>query len=126
MKIRRFISSLLSVTLAFMLLTAFSPAGAADEKDLMDGAIPLMEDARVIKAKIHEGSGRFVLEVGAPVDQVIAFYKKAMADKGWPPGTAMSIGDKGAIMLYKGGQQFALKAETRDGKTKCIIALIRK
>jgi hypothetical protein len=126
MTIRRFVCSLLSATLALVLLAAFPQAPAAAEKALMGGAIPLMEGARVVKEKIHEGSGRFVLEVDAPIDQVVAFYKKAMAEKGWPPGTAMSIGDKGAIMLHKGGQQFALKAETRDGKTKFIMTLINK
>ncbi len=107
-------------------LASLSSADAGDEKALMGGAIPLMEGARVIKEKTHEGSGSFELEVDASVDQVIAFYKKAMADKGWPPGMATCVGGKGAIMLVQAGQQFVLKAQPKNGKTKCIIALIRK
>jgi len=126
MPMRRFICLLLWLPVGFLMLVSLSPAGAADEKGLMGGAIPLMEDARVTKSKTHEGSGRFEVEVDASVDQVIAFYKKAMADKGWPPGMATCIGGKGAIMLQRGGEQFALKAETKDGKTRCIMTLISK
>lgn len=114
------------LTLGFVLALSFGSAPAADEASLMNGEIPLMENATVVKTKIEGQSGLFVLEVSAGLAEVIDYYRQAMAAKGWPPGSVHTIGDMGAIMLQDGNRQFALKAEFKDGVTKARMTLISR
>jgi hypothetical protein len=83
----------------------------------------LMEGARVVQEKVEGSMGHFVLEVPASVADVVDFYRQAMADQGWPPGSVSTIGDRGAIMLNDGQRQFALRAERENDHTKVILML---
>jgi hypothetical protein len=121
MLIRNLILFGFMATLAFVL--SFAPAPAVAEESLMDGKIPLMEGTRVVKTKIEGPMGHFVLEVPASVADVVDYYRQAMADQGWPPGSVSTIGDRGAIMLNDGQRQFALRAQRENDHTKVILML---
>jgi hypothetical protein len=109
-------------TILFLALP-FVPKPVAAEEALMNGEIPLMEGTRVVKETVEGPMGHFVLEVPAPVDEVVDYYRQAMAGKGWPPGSVSTIGDRGAIMLSDGQRQFALRAQRENDHTKVILML---
>ena len=104
----------------------FSSVPVSNGETIMGGEIPLMDGADIVKESLFNGSGSFELEVDASPEKVANFYKQAMEKKGWPPGMVMSIGNQSVLMLNKQGDQFVLKAESKNGKTKVTIALIRK
>lgn len=104
----------------------FSSVPALNGETIMGGEIPLMDGAEIVKESLFNGSGSFELEVDASPEKVANFYKQAMEKKGWPPGMVMSIGNQSVLMLNNQGDQFVLKAESKNGKTKVIITLIRK
>jgi hypothetical protein len=108
---------------SLFLALLFLPEPATAQEVLMEGEIPLMEGARVVQEKVEGSMGHFVLEVPASVADVVDFYRQAMADQGWPPGSVSTIGDRGAIMLNDGQRQFALRAERENDHTKVILML---
>ncbi|MBC2711529.1 MAG: hypothetical protein HGJ94_11230 [Desulfosarcina sp.] len=92
---------------------------------MMGGEIPLMDGASIVKESLFQGSGRIELEVGASLEEVARFYSQAMEQKGWPSGRAMFVGNQSVLMLDKQGDKFLLKAESKNGRTRVIIVLIR-
>jgi hypothetical protein len=92
----------------------------------MGGEIPLMDGAEIVKESLFNGSGSFELEVDVSPEEVARFYNQAMEEKGWPSGMVMSVGNQSVLMLNRQGDQFVLKAESENGRTRVIITLIRK
>ena len=99
-------------TILFLALP-FVPKPAAAEEALMNGEIPLMEGTRVVKVTVEGPMGHFVLEVPAPVDEVVDYYRQAMAGKGWPPGSVSTIGDRGAHHAQRWPAAVCLTRPTR-------------
>ena len=101
---------------------------ADDAPSLMGGEIPLMPGAEIINEKqvAGPGSGRVELETTAPAEEVARFYHTAMQQKGWPAGSVLSAGGQSRLMLNDRGDQFVLMATSKNGKTRVIIALVRK
>ena len=101
-------------------------AAALEGGTVMGGEIPLMDGATIVKESLSQGSGRVELEVDASPGEVASFYNKAMEEKGWPSGSVMSAGNQSVLMLNDQGDQFILKAESENERTRVIIVLIRK
>ena len=112
--------------LFFLGTGSFFLTSASNGKTIMGGEIPLMDGASIVKERLFQGSGRVELEVGASPEEVANFYKQAIEQKGWPSGRVMSAGNQSALMLNNQGDQFILKAKSKNGRTRVIIALIRK
>ena len=114
----------LCVVLASGLL--FFSVSADDGSLLIDSGIPLMQGAKIINEKKVPGGGRMEFEISATPEQVARFYKKAMQQRGWPAGKVLSMGGQSMLMLKHQGGQFILRAESRKGKVRVVIALIQK
>ena len=112
--------------LFFLGTGSFFLTSASNGKTIMGGGIPLMDGASIVKESLLQGSGRVELEVGVSPEEVARFYNQAMEQKGWPSGRVMSAGNQSALMLNNQGDQLILKAESKNGRTRVIIALIRK
>lgn len=84
------------------------PAASGDT--ILNGEVPLMQGTKVLKETIMGASGRYDLEIPAAPEEIITFYKKAMTDKGWQPGMAMTQGPMGVLQLTKGKSQITMKA----------------
>lgn len=101
-------------------------ASASEGETIMGGEVPLMDGASIVKESLSQGSGRVELEVEASPEEVAGFYNQAMEEKGWPSGNVMSAGNQSVLMLNDQGDQFILKAESGNERTRVTIVLIRK
>jgi hypothetical protein len=107
--------------------TAMPPAPAAPPAAsgmILNGEVPLMEGATVLKEMVMGNSGRFDLEVPASPEEVVAFYKQAMTAKGWQPGMAMSQGPVAVLQLKKGKGQIMIKAVGKGAKSTVNMAVM--
>jgi len=109
----------------FLLLIGLAVVSAATNSTAAGSSIPLMPGAKVIKEKTQQGASRLELEVNAPADAVAKFYNQAISARGWPPGMVMSMPNRSALMLYRDGAQFAVKADEKNGTTRATIVLIQ-
>ena len=81
------------------------PSSGSDEQNtggdtIMNGEVPLMEGAKVLKTKTYGPSAKVELEVQATPEEIINFYKQAMTAKEWQPGMAMVQGNIGILMRW--------------------------
>ena len=106
----------------------FFSVAASGGPSLMGSDIPLMDGAKIINEKqvMGAGSGRVELETTASPEEVAHFYNTAMQQKGWPAGSVLSAGGQSRLMLNHQGDQFVLMAGSRNGKTRVILAWVRK
>jgi hypothetical protein len=95
-------------------------------QSLHGGEIPIMPGAEVLKETAFGNSAQYELEVNAPLQVVLDYYKKAMADRGWPQGMVMNQGGRGAMMIQHEGRQFALKAKASGDLTHFTLMLIQQ
>lgn len=82
-----------------------APSSGSDEQNtggdtIMNGEVPLMEGAKVLKTKTYGPSAKVELEVQATPEEIINFYKQAMTAKEWQPGMAMVQGNIGILMRW--------------------------
>jgi len=92
---------------------------------LQGGEIPIMPGAKVLKETAYGKSAQYELEVEAPLQTVLDYYAKAMADRGWPRGMVMNQAGKGAMMIQHEGRQFALKAAASENRTRFTLMLVQ-
>jgi hypothetical protein len=112
--------------LSFFLITVFTaPGWASDQISILGGEIPLISGAEIVKETLANGFGQCELAVAAPPEEVARFYNQAMQAKGWPAGRVLSGPNLSAFMLKDQGDQFALKAEAKNGRTLVTIAFIQ-
>ena len=110
----------------FFLITVFTaPSWASDQISILGGEVPLINGAEIVKETLHEGFGQCELTVAASPGEVARFYNQAMQARGWPAGRVLSGPNLSAFMLKNQGDQFALKAEAKNGRTLVTIAFIR-
>ncbi|MBW2640772.1 MAG: hypothetical protein JRE10_11605 [Deltaproteobacteria bacterium] len=103
-----------------------SSAIASNEPSLLGNEVPLINGAIILKERAEKGVGRFELEVETSPEEVARFYKKAMVKRGWPSAVPMSVGNQSILMLNYQGNKFILKAESKNGRTRVLIVLIRQ
>ena len=101
---------------------AAKPATATDA--IFNGEVPIYEGARVLKSKTYGDNASASLEVAAPLQEVVDFYKQAMSAQGWTPIMAMVQGDRGAIMFKKENRQLAFKLRGKGDTSKIDIAMM--
>ncbi len=82
-----------------------APSSGSDEQKtggdtIMNGEVPLMEGAKVLKTKTYGPNAKVELEVQATPEEIINFYKQAMTAKEWQPGMAMVQGNIGILMRW--------------------------
>ena len=103
-----------------------SPGKAQEEgQGLHGGEIPIMPGAKVLKESALGKSAQYELEVDAPVQAVLDYYTKAMADRGWPQGMVMNQAGQGAMLIHHEGRQFALKAKPSGDRTRITLMLVQ-
>jgi hypothetical protein len=98
----------------------------ASSGTILNGEAPLMKGARVIKEMAMGANSRVDFEVPASPQEVVDFYKQAMAAKGWQPGMSIVQGPMGVIQLSKGASQITLKAQGDGQKCAVNIALMTR
>jgi len=124
--VRKKIRDMRVVGIVFVIILFSYAVLTSNGQTIMGGEIPLMDGADIEKESIYEGSGQFEMVVEASSEEVARFYNQAMEQKGWPSGMVVSAGNKNMLMLENHGDQFFLTAESKNGRTHVIIALIRK
>ena len=90
----------------------------------MNGEVPLMEGARVLKEMTLGANSRVDLETPASPEEIVDFYKQAMTAKGWQPGMAMVQGNMGVLQLKSAARQLVIKAQGQGETSKVSMALI--
>ena len=85
----------------------------------------MMPGAKILKETAYGKSAQYELEVEAPLQTVLDYYAKAMADRGWPRGMVMNQAGKGAMMIQHEGRQFALKAAASENRTRFTLMLVQ-
>jgi outer membrane lipoprotein-sorting protein len=91
---------------------------------ILNGRVPLMKGARVLKSKIYGTSGSVQMEVSATPEEIVNYYKQAMTAKGWQPVLAMAQGNVGVLQLKIGGRQMVFKAEGQGQMSKVSMVLM--
>ncbi len=108
--------------------TASTPSGSPEQTvgddTVMNGEVPLMEGAKVLKTKTYGPNAKVELEVPATPEEIINFYKQAMNAKGWEPGMAMVQGNMGVLQLKRAGGQLVIKAQGQGQTSKVSMALM--
>ena len=125
MKQRKKESVGMMVIAVFLLLIGLAVVPETADSSAAGDTIPMMQGAKIIKEKTHQGSSSLELEVNAPADAVAKFYNQAMSARGWPSGMVMSTPNRSALMLHRDGAQFAVKAEEKNGTTRVTIVLLQ-
>lgn len=103
-----------------------APAAAptASNGTILNGKVPLMAGAKVLKTKTYGTNSRADLEVQATPQEIVDFYKQAMTAKGWQPGMSMVQGNKGVLQLMGSAGQLIIKATGRGQTSKVNMALM--
>ncbi len=123
----RWLAGLLAFAFLLAILVPPGPRQAlSDARSIQGDDIPLIDGAKIIKKKLHQTSGRFELEVDQSPVEAADFYRDAMMARGWPPGRILNLGNRCAFILAQDGNQFAFKAEVRNGRTHVTLTLVRK
>jgi hypothetical protein len=107
------------------------PSSAVSEKTggdntVLNGEVPLLDGARVIKEATFGPNITVELEVTQTPEEVIKFYTQAMTDMGWETAMSMVQSGKGACMFKKQGRQLIVNAQKRGQKVKVTIGLMSK
>ncbi|MCK5544857.1 MAG: VWA domain-containing protein, partial [Desulfobulbaceae bacterium] len=103
--------------------SAAAPFTGSDEQrmggdTIMNGEIPLMEGTKVLKNMTYGPNAKVEMEVPAPPEEVVNFYKQAMTVKGWEPGIAMVQGNMGVLQLKSARGQLVIKAQGQGQTSK--------
>ena len=107
------------------------PSSAVSEKTggdntVLNGEVPLLDGARVIKEATFGPNITVELEVTQTPEEVIKFYTQAMTDRGWETAMSMVQSGKGACMFKKQGKQLIVNARKRGQKVKVTMGLMSK
>lgn len=107
------------------------PSSAVSEKTggdntVLNGEVPLLDGARVIKEATFGPNITVELEVTQTSEEVIKFYTQAMTDMGWETAMSMVQSGKGACMFKKQGKQLIVNAQKKGQKTKVTMGLMSK
>ncbi len=97
---------------------------ASDSTTILNGEIPLMKGATVLKETTMGGSSRVDMEIPASPEEVVNFYKQAMSSKGWQPGMAVVQGPVGILQLQKDTSQIVIKSTLKGQKSTVNIAVM--
>ena len=89
-----------------------------------DHKIPQYPGARIIKESSSDGNYIMVFETADQPEKVATYYKNKMQSLGWPDAMVMSAKNTAAIMINENGKQFALRAESSNGKTRVDIVMV--
>lgn len=100
-----------------------SPPAASDHA-IIFGDVPLFPGSQVIKTKSYGANAKAQLQTVASPQEIIEFYQKAMAAKGWEPIMTMVQGNQGVLALKRPGRQLVIKAKNKGGTTKVDMALV--
>lgn len=106
-----------------------APSSGSDEQKtggdtIMNGEVPLMEGAKVLKTKTYGPNAKVELEVQASPEEIINFYKQAMTAKEWQAVMAMVQGNIGILTLKQSGRQLVFKVKGQGQTSKVSMALI--
>jgi len=96
----------------------------ASSATVLDGRIPLMEGATLLKETTIGTNSRIDMEVPASPEDVVNFYKQVMTVKGWQPGLAMVQGPTGILQLKKDTVQIVIKAVGNGQKSTVNMAVM--
>ena len=94
------------------------------QDEIFGGAVPLYKGAEVTKTSTVESVTQVELLAQASPEEIINFYKQAMADKGWRVLTAVARGNTATAAFQKGNAQLVIGAQKRDVGT--VVSLTMK
>jgi hypothetical protein len=100
------------------------PPPASSDHAVIFGDVPLFPGSQVIKTKSYGANAKAQLQTVASPQEIIEFYQKAMAAKGWEPIMTMVQGNQGVLALKRPGRQLVIKAKNKGGSTRVDMALV--
>ena len=103
---------------------AVKPATATDA--ILNGEVPLYNGARVLKSSSSGPYTKAQLQAEASPQDIVDFYKDAMAAKGWVPGMAMVQGNKGVLMFKQSNRQLVFSVKGQGNSSKIDVTLINQ
>ncbi|MFO7883623.1 MAG: hypothetical protein R6U68_02280 [Desulfobacteraceae bacterium] len=77
-----------------------------------------MPGAKVLKQSSDKNNGRLVFEIDQKPAVVAEFYREKLIKRGWPDGTVMSVQNRCGLIIQHNGRLFALKADSKNGRTE--------
>ena len=107
---------------------AKAPGTAAPDPRMVGEESTLPEDVPVMDGLNPEhppllaaGVTRAAYRSDAPVDSVLAFYRKALADAGWEIGRDELAGQNGLMAAQKGDRQVSIVMSGAEGGTRMLL-----
>jgi Ca-activated chloride channel family protein len=93
-------------------------------EEIFGGTVPLYKGAEVTKTSTTDSVQQVELLVQSSPEEIINFYKQAMADEGWRVLTAVARGNTATAAFQKGNAQLVIGAQKRDVGT--VVSLTMK
>jgi Ca-activated chloride channel family protein len=95
-----------------------------EPEEIFGGAVPLYKGAEVTKTSTTDSVQQVELLSETSPEEIINFYKQAMAAKGWQVLTAVARGNTATAAFQKGNAQLVIGAQKRDVGT--VVSLTMK
>ena len=92
------------------------------EGTIIDGKVPLIKGASVIKELSMGNMNQVDLETTSSPEDIINFYKETMIKLGWRVGANMMQGTQGVIQFMNGSGMLTMKVQ--GGKEKSTISVV--
>jgi Ca-activated chloride channel family protein len=93
------------------------------QEEIFGGAVPIYKGAEVTKTTTVGSMTKVELLSQASPEEIINFYKKAMAERGWKVLTAVARGNTATAAFQKGNTQLIIGAQKRDIGTVVSITM---
>jgi Ca-activated chloride channel family protein len=93
------------------------------QEEIFGGAVPIYKGAEVTKTSTVGSMTQVELLSQASPEEIINFYKKAMAERGWKVLTSVARGNTATAAFQKGNTQLIIGAQKRDVGTVVSITM---